>query len=156
MMTWEQAEKVMRPPGIDGIEVERFLQFARNWPHVRDGWSPVLQEMILSNFLVKDGKVYRRLSIENHMKVVRAIFDQKPTQLYPRVTCPVLIIPAIRAAANDEESVWQKTRDRGLDEAMRLFPNSRLRPIEDTVHDIPIHKPKELVEVIAEFARELA
>ena len=45
-------------------------------------WSPKIQEMLLSNFLIEDGKVYRRLTIENHMKVARAIYDQKPGRIY--------------------------------------------------------------------------
>jgi pimeloyl-ACP methyl ester carboxylesterase len=155
-LTWDEAEKVMRPPAIDGVPVDRFVGFARNWPHVRDIWSPQFEEMLLSNFLVEDGKVYRRLTMENHMKVVRAIYDQKPTELYPRVTAPVLLVPARRKPENDQERAWQAARERGLESAVRLLPDGRLHALEDTPHDVPVFRPEHLAKAIADFAVSLA
>ncbi len=155
-LTWEEAEKIMRPPAIDGVPVDRFVSFARNWPHVRDIWSPQFEEMLLSNFLVEDGKVYRRLTMENHMKVVRAIYDQKPAKLYPRVKAPVLLVPAQRKPENDQERAWQTARERGLEAALRLLPDGRLRAMEDTPHDVPVFRPEHLAKAIAQFALGLA
>ena len=154
-LTWEQAEKVMRPPVIDGVPVERFVGFARSWPFVRDIWSPQFQEMLLANFLVDDGKVYRRLTMENHMKVVRAIYDQKPTDLYPRVRAPVLLVPAEREPDNDQERAWQAAREKGLEAAQRLLPEARLVVMKDTPHDVPVFRPEHLARAIKGFAAAL-
>ncbi|HSP54754.1 MAG TPA: alpha/beta hydrolase [Dehalococcoidia bacterium] len=155
-LTWEQAEKVMRPPVIDGVPVERFVGFARSWPFVRDIWSPQFQEMLLSNFLVHDGKVYRRLTMENHMKVVRAIYNQKPTDLYPRIQAPVLLVPAEREPDNDQERAWQAARETGLEAAQRLLPEARLVVMKDTPHDVPVFRPEHLARAIIKFGRNLA
>lgn len=154
-LNWEDAEKVMRPPAIDGVPVDRFIGFARTWPHIRDIWSPQFQEMLLSNFLVADGKVYRRLTMENHMKVVRAIYDQKPTELYPDVRIPVLLVPARREPETDQERAWQAARERGLEVAQRLLTDSRLCVMENTPHDIPVFRPEHLARAIAGFAERL-
>jgi len=154
-LTWEQAEKVMRPPVIDGVPVERFVGFARSWPFVRDIWSPQFQEMLLSNFLVDDGKVYRRLTMENHMRVVRAIYDQKPTDLYPRVRAPVLLVPAEREPDNDQERAWQAAREKGLEAAQRLLPEARLGVMKDTPHDVTVFQPEHLARSIKGFAAAL-
>jgi pimeloyl-ACP methyl ester carboxylesterase len=130
--------------------------FARNWPHVRDIWSPQFEEMLLSNFLVEDGKVYRRLTMENHMKVVRAIYDQKAAELYPRVTAPVLLVPAHRQPESEQERAWQAARERGVEAARRLLPDGRLKAMEDTPHDVPVFRPEHLAKAIAEFAGDLA
>ena len=71
----------MRPPEIDGVPVETFLGYVKKWPEVADIWSDQLREMILSNLEVRDGKVYRRLPIPDHMKIAREIWHQQPSEL---------------------------------------------------------------------------
>lgn len=155
-LNWEEAQKVMRPPAINGVPLERFVGFARTWPHIRDIWSPQLGEMLLANFLIEDGKVYRRLTMENHMKVVRAIYDQKPTKLYPNVRVPVLLVPAYREPENEQERFWQKAREHGLEAAQRSLANARLSVMRETPHDVPVFRPEHLARAIAEFAGSLA
>jgi pimeloyl-ACP methyl ester carboxylesterase len=153
--SWEEAEKMMRPPDIDGVPVERFLGFARNFRHMQGVWSPKIQEMLLSNFLIEDGKVYRRLTIENHMKVARAIYGQKPGQIYSRVRCPVLLVPAFREPVGEQEMAWQRLRDEGIKKALEMLPGARLRAMENTPHDVPVFRPEHLASAIVEFARSL-
>ena len=112
--------------------------------------------MILSNFILRDGKVYRPLTIPNHMKIARAIFDQRPSELLPGVKVSALIVPAIREPQNEQEKRWQEYREKGLAAIREVRPDIRVVRMEDTVHDVPVQRPKELAEVIADFAAELA
>ena len=66
----------MRPPEIDGIPVETFVGYMKKWPDIAPLWSDQLGEMVLSNLEVRDGKVYRRLPIPDHMKIAREIWEQ--------------------------------------------------------------------------------
>jgi pimeloyl-ACP methyl ester carboxylesterase len=152
---WEQAEREMRPPDIDGTPVERFVQFMRNWPHLKDIFSDQLRDMILYNFDVRDDKIYRRLSIRNHMKIARAIFNQRPSELLPRIECPVLIIPAIRETTSEDERRWQEYRKRGIAAIKKARPNVEVQPMMDTIHDVPVQRPRELASAIAGFAEKL-
>ena len=154
-VSWEQAEKEMLPPDIDGTPVERFKEFMRNWPNVKDMWSDELGEMILYNFDVRDEKIYRRLSIPNHMKIARAIFEQRASELLPQVKCPVLIIPAVREPQNEQEERWQAYRRQGIEAIQLARPNVEVHPMLDSIHDVPIQRPRELADVIAEFAGRL-
>ncbi len=154
--TWEQAEADMRPPDIDGTPVERFLGFMRNWPNLKDIYSPQVEQVVLANFEVRDGKIYRPLSIPNHMKIARAIYDQKPSELLPRVALPVLIVPAMREPASEAEQRWQEYREQGLAAIRRVRPDIRVQPMLDSIHDVPVQRPTELAEIIAEFAGQLA
>jgi len=154
--TWEQAEKEMRPPDIDGTPVERFLSFVRNFPAAKEIDPAKFETMILSNFILRDGKVYRPLTIPNHMKIARAIFDQRPSELLPGVKVSALIVPAIREPQNEQEKRWQEYREKGLAAIREVRPDIRVVRMEDTVHDVPVQRPKELAEVIADFAAELA
>lgn len=153
--TWEQAEKEMRPPDIDGTPVERFKQFMRNWPNVRDFWSDELGEMILYNFEVIDGRIYRRLSIPNHMKIARAIFEQRAARLLANVQAPVLIIPAIREAESEPEKRWQDYRRQGIEKIRAVRPNIEVHEMHDSIHDVPLQRPQELAAIIAEFTSRL-
>lgn len=154
-LTWEETERMMMPPPIDGVAVDVFVNFARTWPQLGEAWSPQVQEMVLSNFEIRDGRVYRRLRVPNHMKVVRAMYEMKATQLYPRVRCPALLIPAFREPTSDQEKAWQNHRRDGLEAALRLLPQASLLAMEDTIHDIPVQRPKELAEAIIAFATGL-
>lgn len=152
---WEQAEKEMRPPEIDGTPVERFLLYVRNFPGAKTVDPAKFEQMVLGNFLVRDGKVYRPLAIPNHMKIARAIFDQRPSELLPNVKASVLIVPAVREGESEQEKRWQEYREHGLAAIEAVRPDIRVVRMEDTIHDVPVQRPKELAEVIAEFVSEV-
>ena len=154
--TWEQAEREMRPPEIDGAPVDRFVQMMRQWPSLKDHWRPELEDMILYNFDMRDGKIYRRLSIPNHMKIARAIFEQRPSELLPIIPAPVLIVPAFRHAASEEEQRWQEYRELGLEAIKKARSDVEVHPMPDTIHDVPIQRPRELAALIADFAEKLS
>ena len=151
--TWEQAEPRMRPPEIDGTPVETIVGFMRNWPHLKDIWSDELREMVLANFEVReDGTIARPLSIENHMKIAHAIFDQQPAHLLEKLTCPLLVISCQQDPTNDEARQWQKLRKDGLKTLDSAAPDARVVVMKDTIHDVPIQRPQELAKQISDFA----
>ncbi|MEX0683490.1 MAG: alpha/beta hydrolase, partial [Dehalococcoidia bacterium] len=118
--TWEDAEARMRPPDIDGTPVETFLGFMRRWPNLQDMWKEDLPDMVLSNFEVRDDKVYRRLAIPNHMKIARAIFDLKPSELLPEIACPLMIISCHQEPKTELEQSWLDVRLEGIEAARRV------------------------------------
>jgi pimeloyl-ACP methyl ester carboxylesterase len=149
--TWEQAEVRMRPPEIDGTPVGRFLEFMRRWPNLKDMWTDELGEMVLANFSIRDGKIYRPLSIPNHMKIAKAIFDLDPGDLLARLDVPLLVISCHQEGNSDEARVWQQLRNEGLEAVRRVKPDATVVVMEDTIHDVPIQRPKELAEQIRNF-----
>jgi pimeloyl-ACP methyl ester carboxylesterase len=152
--TWEEAELMMRPPQIDGVPVQTLVGFAKKWPDVGALWSDQLEEMILSNFEIRDGKVYRRLPIPDHMKIAREIWEQRPTELYPRIRCPVLMVPAIKETSDARAEMWAKAKMEGIEAAKGILRDLKVVVMEDTIHDIPIQRPKELANAIIEFGDE--
>jgi hypothetical protein len=93
--------------------------------------------------------------MENHMKVVRAIYGQKNSGLYPRITVPVLLAPAQRTPENDQERAWQAARDRGIEKALALLPDARLEVMAGSPHDVPVFMPEHLARAIADFGAAL-
>lgn len=151
--TWDEAEPRMRPPEIDGMPVEKMVGFMSRWPHLKDVWNDELRDMVLANFVVReDGTIARPLTIENHMKIARAIFDMRPADLLADVTCPLLVISCQQEPTNDESRRWQKLREDGLKALSRAAPDARVVVMKDTIHDVPIQRPQELAKQISDFA----
>jgi pimeloyl-ACP methyl ester carboxylesterase len=153
--TWEQAEVMMRPPEIDGVPVSTFIGFARKWPDVAAIWSDQLEEMILSNLEVREERVYRRLPIPDHMTIARAIWEQNTSQLWERIRCPVLMVPAIKRSEDAQRELWTRAKLQGIETAKEMLRDVHVVPMEDTIHDVPIQRPRELAQAIIAFAGEL-
>jgi pimeloyl-ACP methyl ester carboxylesterase len=153
--TWEKAEAMMRPPEINGVPLETFVGFMKRWPDIAPLWSEQLGEMILSNLEVRHGQVYRRLPIPDHMKIAREIWEQDTATLWDRVRCPVLMVPALKESQDPRSTLWTKAKLQGIETAKRKLKDATVVPMEDTIHDVPVQRPKELASAIIDFATGL-
>lgn len=154
-MTWEQAEKQMRPPELDGTPLQSFVKAVRSFPDLAALWNDELEEMFLSNFEIRDDKVYRRLPIDEHMRIVRAMYDQGTSSLLERVECPALVILAVREPRNELEERWMEWRKTGAKRAEGKLKHGRIIWMEDSIHDVPIQRPDEVANAIIEFGAGL-
>jgi pimeloyl-ACP methyl ester carboxylesterase len=154
-MSWEEAEKQMRPPEIDGVPLERFLGFARQWPEMADLWNEQVQEMVMSNFEIKDERVYRRLTIPNHMKILRSMYEMKTSEMLSAIECPALVVIASQEPTNDLAKRWMEWRREGVERAKEKLRKPRVLWMEKTIHDVPVQRPRELADAILDLAGEL-
>jgi hypothetical protein len=155
-MTWEDAESALRPPQLDGVPVEVFVKNASKWPDFAPLWNGQLEELVLSNFEVRDGRIYRRLPIPEHMKIVRELWEQKTSSRFGAVRCPALIIPAIKREKDPQRAAWLEGKLEAVEKASQMLADARVVVMEDTIHDIPVQRPRELASLICEFAAEIA
>jgi pimeloyl-ACP methyl ester carboxylesterase len=155
-MSWEQAEKQMRPPEIDGAPLDGFLNAVRSFPDFAELWSDELQEMFLSNFEVREGRVYRRLPIDQHMTIVRAMYDQGTSALLGHIEAPALVILAEREPKSEIEQRWMEWRRNGAELAKQKLKFGRVIWMQDSIHDVPIQRPDEVAREIIGFGSTLA
>ena len=85
----------MAPPIFTGFTPEmmraRVIEGARFGPNP----SETVIEAVLANFRVlEDGTIQSNLRRENHLRIIDALWDHRPSQLYPTLECPVLMLPA--------------------------------------------------------------
>jgi pimeloyl-ACP methyl ester carboxylesterase len=148
-MTWDETETRLMPPDIDG----------RSWADLHQRMSgnngayadPRAEAVGRSLFRVDaEGRVMRRFRIPNHMQVVRALWEQRPADLLPLLSCPVLILPA-RQSTDAPEARSNKAAS--IERARALQPRARVRWFDDTVHDVPLQRPDELTRELRAFAR---
>jgi pimeloyl-ACP methyl ester carboxylesterase len=145
-MTRELARERLAPPRF-AIPLEDWLARAGRFAAGagRGGW---IRDFLRAGVDVDDRGVARaRFHFDNHMQVVDALYDQRPSALYPLVDCPVLLCPA----AEDELAAAKQD---AVERALRLLPDARATWFEDTMHDIPLQRPAELAAELARFVKE--
>jgi pimeloyl-ACP methyl ester carboxylesterase len=149
--TWARAEQELAPPDLTHLTPEALVAGAKRWELGRI-WSAQVEAALLGNFSVADdGTIRPNLSRANHMKVVRALWEQKPSELYPSVKCPVLFVAAERKAEGRAKERLELKRE-ALVLAEASLGNCQVVWFEDTIHDIPLQRPRELAHAILEFA----
>lgn len=151
-MTWERTVQLMSPPPLAGMKLEAFLQGARNWPGLEEFWNEAVQEIVLANFRVDgEGSIHPHLSRDNHLKILRSLWEQSPSSLWSQLRCPVLLLPASRDSQDPRNAIWMEHKRRGIDIAQRQATALTVAWMDDTVHDVPLQRPRELAAAIRSF-----
>lgn len=138
--TWEQISIDLKPPHLIGTPrdkmLERMRSFHADWPHETI-------EMAMANFeTMEDGTIRPWLTLERHMQIVRALWEQRPAELYPAVTTPTLV--AVADAGMPERRRLRKEAE--VAAAERGLPAARIRWFQDTHHDIHMERPADLAQ----------
>ena len=142
----EAARSEMAPPDFSDLTLESFRARAREWDFGYER-TPEMRQATEANFEeLADGKIKVRLSRANHMAVIDAFWDQKPSELYHRVRCPVLLMPARGRGVRPKE--WRERAERSIAAAGDALPVSKTVWLEDSVHDVPLQRPDLVAEVI--------
>jgi pimeloyl-ACP methyl ester carboxylesterase len=144
---WEQIAETLRPPSLIGTPREQLKEMIAGH-HV--DWEEAGIEATLANFeTLSDGTVRPWLTLERHMRILRALWEQRPGELYPRVQEPVLI-----AVADDGlGSSWAVAKHHMVEAAQRALPASQVQWFHATAHDIHIHRPLELASLMLNALR---
>lgn len=155
-MSLEQTLERLAPPRLAGTPRATFLDNLRNrWMGAL--WSPEIEAIILENFAVDtEDRIAPHLTFENHLRVVHAMWEQRPTQMFAQITCPTLIIPADPPLPLDERAAqWLDAKRHSVALAETQIANVRVVWARESVHDIPLQHPAFLAEQIASFAGTL-
>jgi pimeloyl-ACP methyl ester carboxylesterase len=151
-VSWEEAERLLTPPRLAGMPRPELMDRIRSGP-LAEVWSPEVEAIVLANSEVDEqDRVAPRLSFERHMQVVRALWEQRATELYPRLTCPTTLVVARRAPTNEREARLLERKTAGVAAATRLNPGVCVHWMENSIHDIPLQHPGALAELIVAAA----
>jgi pimeloyl-ACP methyl ester carboxylesterase len=88
------------------------------------------------------------------MQVVRALWEQRPSDLYGEVRCPVLFVLAEREGEARVRE-WNEMKRAAVERAQTQLADCQVVWLKETIHDIPLHRPRELAQAIEEFALRL-
>ena len=153
--TLERTMQELAPPDFAQFRMtwEQMLERSRNWGAAQS-WGEKRIDFLRANFEVSmDGIVMPRLRRDRHLEIVRAIWDQRVSELYSRIDTPVLWMPARQAGDDQSSAGWRVEKEQAIEKASRLLPRSRVVWMEDSVHDVPVQRPAEVAAVIVEQER---
>jgi pimeloyl-ACP methyl ester carboxylesterase len=102
----------------------------------------------MANFeILEDDTIKARLTRANHLRIIEALWDHHPTELYKQVQCPVLIMPA-RQQSNSGTQERGQRRFMSVEEAEQILPNSKTVWLENSIHDVPIQRPELVADIL--------
>lgn len=156
VMSRDEMLERLAPPRLAGTPRAEFVAALRTrW--MRDFWSPAAEEAVMANFAVdSQERIAPHLTFENHLKIVAAMWEQRPGLLFPRVACPLLIVPAAQHVLTDEAAQWLAFKRASVTQAVAAAPRARVVWVNDSHHDIPLHHPQLLATILADFATDIA
>ena len=158
--SWTSIRKRLAPPPLGGTPVEEFLAELQDWTGSWNDSEQVLQ-MILANFEVReDETIWPHLTLERHMQILRSIWDFKTYERLAQVRCPasaILAVPPVQTdhPADELDHDFLEIKRRGAARAREILPELQVHWLSDTVHDIPVHRPHALAELIIDFISSL-
>jgi len=149
---WERVRVDMAPPDLTHLTFSELLERARSGD-ASHYWSPTVEATLRTSFKDgPDGRITPSLRREDHLEILRALWEQRPSVLFPRITVPTLIVPARRPNPTGRAAEMAPIREKLVANAVAAIPNARLLWMEDTVHDVPLQRPAELARAIESVA----
>ena len=141
--TWESISVQLTPPALAGIP-RAAMQAHLQQAHA--SWSAAGVQHQLANFeTLADGTIRPWLTLERHMLILRALWEQRVSQLYPLVTAPVLLLAAT-SAAEDAQRLAQKRAE--VAAAGAMLRSCQVHWFADTHHDIHVQRPQETAALV--------
>ena len=149
--TWEEFSETLRPRNVAG-DREEFLDRLRT--QLADCWSDELERVVQTMvYEDEDGQIQDILHPDHHYQVLQAMWNDPPSAILPRMSCPSLIVAA-GPRPDRANSEFSRRRQIMVAAAEKDLKNGRVHWVPDTIHDIGYHKPQELARLISEFLRE--
>ena len=147
--TLAQAREDMAPPIFTGFTPQMMRERVESSGRFGPNAPPETTEAVLANFRVlEDGTIQSNLRRENHLRIIDALWDHKPGELYPRLKCATLMLPARQATPDAMDRRFR--REESIARAESLLLRSKTVWLEDSIHDVPLQRPALVADTIRE------
>lgn len=140
---WPTCEAALTPPRLQHMSVEK-LRHRLSDRH--PDWSAEAIEGTLANFEVTpEGTVRPWLTRARHMRILRGLWEHRPSERYPLVRVPVMLVPAASPAVPDARWMAAKREEIARAEAGLGMSLTRWMPGD---HDLHAQHPAEVAQLI--------
>lgn len=144
---WARIKERLCPPPLAGTPYDLMHERIRMF---HQDWSDEGIAGTLANFeKLDDGTVRPWLTLDRHMTILRAMWEQRPADLYAQVQTPVLICPARKG----QDQAQNATKKKEVAVARQKLPNAAVHWFDDTDHDIHVQCPQQLADLFLSHAR---
>jgi len=154
-MDWRTARTMLAPPQLKGMSLEQFRAGMRTFTQGAVELTPEVEAVFLSLMRVDhDGNIHPRLSRSNHLRILRALWEQDAQGLLRRVRVPTLVLAVRSAPGEADPGGFMEEKERAAEAVKAIDQAVRFEWIEG-IHDIPIQRPDAVARRIERFAREV-
>ena len=137
---WERCEQALRPPALTGTPAERLEGWMRRG---HPTWSEWAIEASMANFEhLPDGTVRPWLSLDNHLRILRSLWEHLPSTIIPKLDVPVLLV---MADTNDD---WADQKRVIGEELMAASGLVRVEWFSPGDHDLHAQHPVALADLL--------
>lgn len=141
---WADAKRVLTPPKLVGTKSEVIIKMLRE---AHPSWPESGIESTMANFYIRDDDtIAPRLSLENHLRILRSLWEHKPSERFGKLEVPALFVfaggPGSGPPGKRESAKAAETE----------VPSVVVEWFEEADHDIHAQHP---VELAALFDREV-
>jgi pimeloyl-ACP methyl ester carboxylesterase len=146
--SWSEARVALAPPPLAGMPIERFRAMIPTFFGDALEVTPEVVDIVVSVMRVDAaGRIHPRLRRANHLRILRAIWEQDPLALHER-----LRVPALAVLARGGDGAWDARRREATAALRKAGSPTRVTWIEG-IHDLPLQHPQTLVRRIGAFVR---
>ena len=146
--SWAEAREALAPPQLAGMPADEFRAMIPRFFGDAVDVTPQIVDIVMAVMRVDAaGRIRPRLTRANHMRILRAIWDQDPVAMHAGLHVPAL---AILAVSGDPD--WDARKREGV-LALRTAGADTKVVWVDGIHDLPLQHPRELARRIRAFAR---
>jgi len=155
-MTWPEAEERLAPPRLAGTPLIDFQERVKGF--LGDLYRPEIVEVVMGNLEIRaDQTIAPHLAFDNHLKIVRAMWEQDADSLYAQVKCPALFLPCRPTEPLDPmDHQFLKWKQESVAHIQALMPQAQIEWLADSIHDVPLQRPELVVKNIEAFAKNIA
>lgn len=153
---WATAKRMLAPPEFSGITVDGFLRRLHRNLVGTIPLTPELDEVFLSLVRVDPkGRIRPRLSRANHLRILRALWEQDTLGLLERVRVPTLVLAARSRSAGSAGPGFERDKAIAARRVRTIGPPVSFAWIEG-IHDVPLQRPQAVARRIAKLAEAAA
>ncbi|GCE10615.1 alpha/beta fold hydrolase [Tengunoibacter tsumagoiensis] len=157
-------ERFIREQMEPEIYVSR-ARYLQEWQNELDPiWSPMIEEIVMTYVtLLSDGRLVNLLQAEHQRQIRSSLWDDRAVSYYPRLQCPVLLIPAASQPIPGEEppehleqaAEFSAAKGQMAAQVARAIPHCSVYWMAETAHDIQLQRPQLLADIMLAFLHPL-
>jgi pimeloyl-ACP methyl ester carboxylesterase len=152
-MDWATAKRDLAPPPIAGMHVDELLGWIRRELGSVLDVTPEIEAVVLSLMRIdRGGHIRPRLSRENHLRILHALWEQDALALLRRVRVPTLVL-AVRSVEGSTDSAGFSEDKRRAAKAVRAIGGPVAFEWVDGIHDLPLLDPAGVARRIRRIVR---
>ncbi len=136
---WERCQAALTPPPLAGTPGQAIETMFRRF---HAGWADWAIDASMANFEhLPDGTVRPWLSLDNHLRILRSLWEHHPSAIIPELDVSVLLVMA------DTGDDWAAQK-RAIGDELAGSPRVRVEWFSPGDHDLHLQHPVELANLL--------